>query len=46
MIGHRNGYLMVAQDGGFFTFPDAPFAGSLGDHLPPTAVVSVTALPA
>ena len=35
MVGaFGNGYLMVAEDGGIFTFGDAPFDGSLGDSPP------------
>ena len=35
------GYLMVAEDGGIFTFGDVPFHGSLGAAPPPTPVVAV-----
>ncbi len=43
MVGQRAGYLMVAEDGGIFTFGDARFHGSLGANPPPVPVVSVTA---
>ena len=43
MVGSGNGYLMVGEDGGIFTFGDAPFAGSLGDRPPAHPVTSVAA---
>jgi len=39
--GH--GYLLVASDGGVFTFGDARFHGSLGDRPPAARVVAVSA---
>jgi hypothetical protein len=41
MVPYGNGYLMVAEDGGVFTFSDLPFAGSLGARSPIRPVVSV-----
>jgi hypothetical protein len=41
MVGAGAGYLMVGEDGGIFTFGDATFAGSLGDHPPARVVTSV-----
>jgi hypothetical protein len=40
--GH--GYLMVAQDGGIFSYGDVPFYGSLGQNPPAYPVVSVAAI--
>ncbi|HEX7165872.1 MAG TPA: choice-of-anchor D domain-containing protein [Acidimicrobiales bacterium] len=44
MVGYDDGYLMVGEDGGIFTFGDAPFRGSLGANPPPVPVVSVAPL--
>jgi hypothetical protein len=41
MVGDPNGYLMVAEDGGIFSFGDVTFYGSLGDRPPPSPVVAV-----
>jgi hypothetical protein len=43
MVRFGNGYLMVGEDGGIFNFSNLPFLGSLGDHPPVEAVVSVAA---
>jgi hypothetical protein len=45
MVRYGDGYLMVGQDGGIFSFSSLPFVGSLGDHPPARPVVSVAALP-
>ncbi len=44
MVRFGNGYLMVAEDGGIFNYSDKQFYGSLGDHPPARAIVSVAAL--
>ena len=44
MVRYGNGYLMVGEDGGVFTFSDRPFTGSLGARPPASPVVSVAAL--
>jgi beta-propeller uncharacterized protein DUF5122 len=44
MVRFGDGYLMVGEDGGIFTFSTQPFAGSLGANPPPRPVVSVAAL--
>jgi hypothetical protein len=44
MVRYGNGYLMVAEDGGVFTFSDLPFTGSLGGRPPTSPIVSVAAL--
>jgi hypothetical protein len=41
--GH--GYLMVAEDGGIFTFGDVPFWGSLGGSPPAWPITSVAVMP-
>lgn len=41
MVPWGNGYLMVATDGGVFSFSDEPFLGSLGAVPPPTPITSV-----
>ena len=41
MVPYGDGYLMVAEDGGVFTFSDLPFAGSLGAQPPTRPIVSV-----
>ncbi len=43
MVGSANGYLMVAEDDGIFSFGDAPFRGSLGDRPPSSPVAAVSA---
>jgi hypothetical protein len=45
MVRYGDGYLMVGADGGIFNFSTSPFAGSLGDKPPASAVVAVAALP-
>ena len=42
-LAYGDGYLMVATDGGIFSFSDLPFLGSLGSIPPPSPVVSVAA---
>jgi hypothetical protein len=44
MVRYGSGYLMVAQDGGIFSFSDLPFSGSLGGHPPAHPIVSVASL--
>jgi hypothetical protein len=44
MVAYGNGYLMVAEDGGIFSFSDKPFGGSLGGNPPANPIVSVAAL--
>ena len=46
MVAYGNGYLMVASDGGIFTFSDKPFAGSLGANPPSNPIVGVAPVPA
>jgi hypothetical protein len=41
MVRYGNGYIMVGEDGGIFTFSDQPFVGSLGSTPPATPIVSV-----
>jgi hypothetical protein len=41
MVRLGNGYLMVGEDGGIFTFSDRDFSGSLGDNPPARPIVSV-----
>jgi hypothetical protein len=36
-------HLMVATDGGIFSFSDQPFAGSLGANPPARSIVAVAA---
>jgi hypothetical protein len=45
MVRYGDGYVMVGEDGGIFTFSDRPFTGSLGGRSPAGPVVSVAALP-
>jgi hypothetical protein len=45
MVTYGDGYLMVASDGGVFTFSNRPFSGSLGSKPPFTPIVAITALP-
>jgi hypothetical protein len=45
MVRYGNGYLMVGEDGGIFSFSDLLFAGSLGGHPPARPIVSVATLP-
>ncbi|HSH23302.1 MAG: hypothetical protein M3Q48_16745 [Actinomycetota bacterium] len=42
MVGFREGYLMVAEDGGIFSFGGAPFKGSLGANPPSSPIVSAS----
>jgi hypothetical protein len=44
MVRYGNGYLMVASDGGVFSFSDQPFLGSLGDNPPSIPITNVAAL--
>jgi hypothetical protein len=44
MVAFGNGYLMVAEDGGVFTFSDKAFTGSLGGRSPARPIVAVAAL--
>jgi hypothetical protein len=44
MVPYGNGYLMVAEDGGVFTFSDKAFTGSLGGRSPARPIVAVAAL--
>jgi hypothetical protein len=44
MVRFGDGYLMVGEDGGIFTFSTQPFAGSLGANPPALPIVSVAAL--
>ena len=44
MVPYGNGYLMVATDGGVFSFSDKAFAGSLGANPPARPIVAVAAL--
>jgi hypothetical protein len=38
MVAYGNGYLLVAGDGGVFTFSDLPFAGSAAGTVDSTVV--------
>ena len=40
-LSYGNGYLMVASDGGIFSFSDKPFHGSLGANPPTNPIVGV-----
>ena len=44
MVPYGNGYLVVATDGGVFTFSNLKFEGSLGANPPNTDIVSITPL--
>jgi hypothetical protein len=44
MVPFGDGYLMVAEDGGIFSFSDKPFLGSLGDNPPARPITSVAVL--
>ena len=44
MVPYGNGYLMVAEDGGVFSFSDRAFVGSLGGDPPARPIVAVAAL--
>jgi hypothetical protein len=44
MVRYGDGYLMVAEDGGVFTFSDRPFSGSLGARPPARPVIAVAAV--
>ena len=41
MVRYGDGYLMVGEDGGAFSFGDVDFFGSLADRPPTSPVVSV-----
>ena len=41
MVPGRAGYLMVAQDGGIFSFGNVGFHGSLGANPEPAPIVAV-----
>jgi hypothetical protein len=43
MVPYADGYLMVAEDGGIFTFSSGPFLGSLGDDPPSAPITSAVA---
>ncbi|MDQ3944634.1 MAG: lamin tail domain-containing protein, partial [Actinomycetota bacterium] len=45
MVGGSGGYLMVAEDGGIFTFGTVAFHGSLGANPPASPVVAVAVIP-
>jgi mannan endo-1,4-beta-mannosidase len=45
MIRYGDGYLMVAEDGGVFTFSNLPFRGSLGGRPSADTTVTIAALP-
>ena len=44
MVRYADGYLMVGEDGGIFSFSSQPFLGSLGDKPPARPIVSVAAM--
>jgi hypothetical protein len=44
MVRYGTGYLMVAADGGIFSFSDRPFAGSLGANPPARPIVFAATL--
>jgi hypothetical protein len=44
MVRYGDGYLMVGEDGGIFTFSDKQFNGSLGASPPAKPITSVAAL--
>ncbi|MDQ1569193.1 MAG: hypothetical protein QOF96_4073, partial [Actinomycetota bacterium] len=44
MVRYGAGYLMVAADGGIFSFSDRPFVGSLGDNPPSKPIVFAATL--
>ncbi len=43
--GHINGYWLVADDGGVFTFGGAPFWGSTGGNDGGSRVISIVSFP-
>ena len=45
MVPYGSGYLMVASEGGVFTFSDCPFKGSLGANPPADRVLAITPIP-
>jgi uncharacterized delta-60 repeat protein len=45
MVPGQSGYMMVAQDGGIFSFGNVAFHGSLGSNPPPKPVASVALQP-
>jgi hypothetical protein len=44
LVPGSDGYLMVAEDGGIFSFGSVAFHGSLGGHPPAAPVVSAALL--
>jgi len=46
MVRFGNGYLMVGEDGGIFSFSDKKFLGSLGNNPPAHPITSVAVLDA
>jgi hypothetical protein len=46
MVRYGDGYLMVGEDGGIFSFSTKKFVGSLGDNPPAKPITSVAALDA
>jgi len=45
MVPGQGGYMMVAQDGGIFSFGSVAFHGSLGANPPSSPVISVALQP-
>ena len=45
MVAYGDGYLLVATDGGIFSFSDRGFDGSLGANPPNYPIISVAPLP-
>ncbi len=45
MVPGSDGYLMVAEDGGIFSFGDVAFHGSLGATPPPSPITAVALMP-
>jgi hypothetical protein len=41
LVAYGNGYLMVASDGGVFTFSNKAFVGSLGSNPPSAPIVGI-----
>lgn len=44
MVAYGDGYVLVGEDGGVFTFGDSPFLGSFGDSPPASPVVAIAAI--
>jgi hypothetical protein len=42
MVPGPNGYMMVAEDGGIFSFGDVQFHGSLGNNPPSSPITAVS----